>query len=673
MDIAGKQAGPRSTDPVSREVLEVCGKSDVPCSPVGLDNKLRDDTLRVSESPASEDARRLLNSAAMPEFTASLSLESPDQPSHCDELSPTQRILTHEGDRFDHTDPESNTAIESDIKVSPISHKKIGEIGAPQKMQQSAPAVNTDTDQASTDFPAISSDERTRSVVSLADEDFVQPNNAVIEEDLEECSTTPTKPSSYSTTTPQPSTLLRVSTTIKHLPEGIGLSPRLIGSETPQIGTTLLRRESLRRKESPSKKANISRTPSPKKRQLKKRDTLQEREILQRFSEKSTTDLPGQGESPTISGGRSDAIASAADDSNLGRVHCSTESMPPSESEAEKTVLTLEKVISNSTSKAELGDTLEGCENAREDDRKTPTSELVLEADKKDQANNPIASRGNEDEQLLAANACGKADLSSRKTRSGTRFSDDTSMLKDFLSRAQAKKAARFTHFSPKVPKSLQESPRRSPHKTPRDQRVNASSPLQAEEPTPRRNIARIESPPAAFKLETINPDDVDEEQTTEPTSCRRSTRSRLPAPPKTVPGTPSFIPVRRADGTDPVILQKTQAQELAITTRANTRRNKGQSKPPLLALQGLAGEQDEVVSVAKQSAVSSKAVAWADKLAFYHESKEAVEEMEDQRPRMRRLRGIGAGNGTPTAKRPTAVVASSNGTPAPKRRGKHQ
>ena len=107
--------------------------------------------------------------------------------------------------------------------------------------------------------------------------------------------------------------------------------------------------------------------------------------------------------------------------------------------------------------------------------------------------------------------------------------------------------------------------------------------------------------------------------------------------------------------------------------TRANTRRNKGQAKPPLLALQDLPVESGEVATTIKQGAAQAKAVAWAEKLASYQDSSNAREEAgDDQRPKIRRMRAPGAAvNGTPAAKKTTAVVASSNGTPAPKRRGK--
>ena len=250
--------------------------------------------------------------------------------------------------------------------------------------------------------------------------------------------------------------------------------------------------------------------------------------------------------------------------------------------------------------------------------------------------------------------------ISGSPTRSSARLSD-TSILRDFVSRTQASKAARD---SKKKAASIA-SPRRSPRKALAVVHVNSPSPKKQNELANRPG-----TPPGKQKLGTLELDDIDETNA-EPTSCRRSTRTRFPAPAKEPLGAPSFIPVRRADGTDPVVLQKSVAQELAIITRANTRRNKGQSKPPGIALQNLSSSDITNAEIAiKQAHESSKNVAWAERLIDYHESSDASQRLE-QTTRVRRLRGLGAVNGTPAPKRIKADMGSSNGTPAPKRRAK--
>ena len=251
------------------------------------------------------------------------------------------------------------------------------------------------------------------------------------------------------------------------------------------------------------------------------------------------------------------------------------------------------------------------------------------------------------------------------RTRSGARFSDDTTMLKDFLSRAQARKLAQPSNIPTSAPKPITST------KTPRQ----ALTELDNNSPSPQKQqdiATRPGTPPGKGRLAAVEFDEMMEDSLPEPMSCRRSTRARSPAPSKTTPGVPSFIPVRRADGADPVILQKSAAQELAIVTRANTRRNKGQAKIPKLTLQALPTEGSEM-AVAKHGNKDAKTVGWDEKLAYFQVPTESADNKEEKRPRVRRLRGLGAVNGTPAPKKMMADVNISYGTPAPKRRGKLQ
>lgn len=256
-----------------------------------------------------------------------------------------------------------------------------------------------------------------------------------------------------------------------------------------------------------------------------------------------------------------------------------------------------------------------------------------------------------------------------KTTRSGARFSDDTNLLKDFLNRAQAKKMVKDIKKPANAPPPV--SPRRSPRKALTELTSNSPSPQK-----PKDLANRPGTPPGKQRLDAFSFDDVDE-LTEEPTSCRRSTRTRLPAPAKAPPGAPSFIPVRRADGTDAVVLQKSMAQELAVQTRANTRRNKGQSKPPSLALQNLTAETVEMSSTRMHAHENSKSVGWDERLVYYSQpnhpnaaEEEGKEEKEEKRPKGRRLRGLGAANRTAGSRRVAEVMIPS-GTPAPRRRGK--
>ena len=273
-------------------------------------------------------------------------------------------------------------------------------------------------------------------------------------------------------------------------------------------------------------------------------------------------------------------------------------------------------------------------------------------------------------------------------TRSIARLSDDTTMLKAFLNRAQAKKAAMDTKLTAREEKmSSVASPRRSPRKALVERSANS--------PSPRRQTKiahRPGTPPSKGRLQehlddAVAWEDIDEISTVplETQPMRRSARSKkLPVPVKgsaPAPGTLSLIPVRRADGTDPVILQKGNTQELAIMTRANTRRNKGQAKLPTFMLEELQLRIQEEVeqerSVTRsQTKEARKNVGWDEKLVYFQQAPETgvmIEPIEEKQPRIRRLRGLGGVNGTPAPKRTVDMPLTSpgKGTPAPKRRGK--
>lgn len=254
-----------------------------------------------------------------------------------------------------------------------------------------------------------------------------------------------------------------------------------------------------------------------------------------------------------------------------------------------------------------------------------------------------------------------------KSTRSVARFSDDTSMLKDFLSRAQARKQAKdAAHAAEALTAARTRLPRSSPRKA--LARLDSNSPP-AEQI--REVASRVSTPPGKVQLGEFQL----EEAITNTSPVRRSTRKRLPELAKTATGAPSLIPVRRADGTDPVVLQKSVAQELALVTRTNTRRNKGQAKPPAIILKTLNVEEVEVETRGGHALRSCKSVGWDDKLVYYHDGTQVQADgevkVEEKRPKARRLRGLGAENGTPAPKRQTADLLSTNGTPAPKREGR--
>lgn len=178
----------------------------------------------------------------------------------------------------------------------------------------------------------------------------------------------------------------------------------------------------------------------------------------------------------------------------------------------------------------------------------------------------------------------------------------DTALLKDFLSRAAAAKASKKDPGKPRL--SVE---RRSSLMNRRDSdaiRQALASPQKAlDDKDPNSSMtappAKVLCLPGVKELaaqlpprfgatsSTVGSDTTGVDLSAPPSAAagsRRSTRtrSRLPAPSAAAEKTPSkTIPVKRtADGSDPtaVVIKKTEAQELSILTRNNTRRNKGSS-----------------------------------------------------------------------------------------------
>lgn len=181
----------------------------------------------------------------------------------------------------------------------------------------------------------------------------------------------------------------------------------------------------------------------------------------------------------------------------------------------------------------------------------------------------------------------------------------DTALLKDFLSRTAAAKATRLESGRRlSLPRRASLLNRRdsdairmalaSPRKPLDDKDPNspAASPAKLLDLPGVKGLAAqldaITGGPLGSRLAEINFDD-DDDTTISGIGSRRSARqrSRLPSL-LNEPKVPSKISVKRTDGSDPVVVKKTEAQELSVLTRSNTRRNKGTSLTRLARLKKL-------------------------------------------------------------------------------------
>ena len=296
-----------------------------------------------------------------------------------------------------------------------------------------------------------------------------------------------------------------------------------------------------------------------------------------------------------------------------------------------------------------------------------------------DQASDRIALQLMPQEQTspLIANADSmspdlRTSLPTRRTRSGARFSDDTNMLRDFVIRAHAKKAAKSEELT--TMSHGGQPPQRSPCEVLGQLDKNSPTHTKSQDAT-----CSLESPPGNASLDSVKGIDNSCESCGDSNLRRRSTRTCTIMPETTSVFPLCFIPGRRPEGSGPVILQKSAAQELGIATRANTRRNKGLSKLPKFMLETLNVAVVEDAPVEAHEIQAAKSVEWDEKLVYFQQSrsrkveKEKKEGKAEVRVRAKSLQALGNIRGIPAPKSVVDKANPSNGTPAPKRRGKRK
>lgn len=258
---------------------------------------------------------------------------------------------------------------------------------------------------------------------------------------------------------------------------------------------------------------------------------------------------------------------------------------------------------------------------------------------------------------------------------SGGYLDDDTDMLRKFLTRVKASKAAKAENATPQRKRSLPHSPLRLPLG---DMDANASpSPLSLKAQDEVRGTHHSPSTKRRKRDESVS----GKEDAGESKTIRRSGRTRLPL--KATPSAPSLIPVRRLgqEGDSTVTLRRTEDKELAALTRVNTRKNKGALSPvevlilkaaektdPVLKQRLLKEMFEEKQKKAKKNE-KGKTVAWATELAqFQSEKKEDKEKGKEKMgsscsDKKENVVKVAA------ARSKTGLGKPVNGTPGPKRR----
>lgn len=173
---------------------------------------------------------------------------------------------------------------------------------------------------------------------------------------------------------------------------------------------------------------------------------------------------------------------------------------------------------------------------------------------------------------------------------------EDAELLNNFLTKARAKRAAKAAMAQENVEEEKVTKEEEVPDMpTPRSRRALEELDTNSPSPSPQKVLLpspkKPENPPASpIRKEIVYNDEEpigDEKQQSSPVT-RRSTRVRVP-PRTTTSAIRNTLSLRRAKGNEFVFLQRSEAQELALATRKNTRQNKGSAVFPKYVLKNLA------------------------------------------------------------------------------------
>ncbi|KAF2271605.1 uncharacterized protein EI97DRAFT_437646 [Westerdykella ornata] len=237
---------------------------------------------------------------------------------------------------------------------------------------------------------------------------------------------------------------------------------------------------------------------------------------------------------------------------------------------------------------------------------------------------------------------------------------EDTAILHNFLSKAAASKAnkaaiiTRRTSLQNRRDSDAVRQALASPRKILEDKDPNSPSKLDNDATLDLTQTLTLSMNPemsgSPLAKQGAVPEEVaveeggEAESHSSTTSSRRSTRtrkSRIP-PPASSLQIPKNIALRRTEGGEPIVLKRTEAQELGLLTRANTRKNKQGAVSVALRLLKLAqtasGNGSGSASPAsagsgseemKNSGTGKKNVRWDETLAYYREHSETIAEAE--------------------------------------------
>ncbi|KAL2798455.1 hypothetical protein BJX66DRAFT_334156 [Aspergillus keveii] len=195
---------------------------------------------------------------------------------------------------------------------------------------------------------------------------------------------------------------------------------------------------------------------------------------------------------------------------------------------------------------------------------------------------------------------------------------EDTELLNNFLSKAKAKREAKAAAEAEAAATMIAQDPEEKEEPQPQP-----LSEVVVEIPTPERRVledldTNSPSPQKSPSKPVEKGENADENSSASPVA-RRSTRVRSLQRAAAPNAFRTTLSLRRAKGTEFVFVKRTEAQELALETKRNTQRNKGESLLPKATLQNLSRQSPDASSPSDNGSQRltnklKKNVSWNDK-----------------------------------------------------------
>ncbi|KAL4808305.1 hypothetical protein BDV18DRAFT_134660 [Aspergillus unguis] len=233
------------------------------------------------------------------------------------------------------------------------------------------------------------------------------------------------------------------------------------------------------------------------------------------------------------------------------------------------------------------------------------------------------------------------AEQESTLVRSALRSSldgDDTALLNNFLSKAKAKreaKAAAQAEAATVIASDNEDKEEQGPEQLQEEDLPTPQHQVFVEIPTPERRVLEnldTNSPSPQKSPSKASGKNEDSRDGSGSPVARRSTRVRSLQRAATPGGLRTTLSLRRARGNEFVFLQRTEAQELALQTRRNTKQNKGDSVLPKYTLQVLAKKTPDSSPVVdngrKERNGPKKYVSWNEERLAEFEGEESDDEL---------------------------------------------